>query len=65
MLELNQQLIGYIDPGSGSFMIQMIVAGVLGAAYAFKRYIGMFFGFLTKPFKKDNENSEDIESVDA
>jgi ATP-dependent Zn protease len=26
----------YIDPGSGSYLIQVIVAGILGAAFYFK-----------------------------
>jgi hypothetical protein len=26
----------YIDPGSGSYLVQVIVAGVLGAAFYFK-----------------------------
>jgi hypothetical protein len=52
----------YIDPGSGSMMIQVIVAGALGAMYAFKRYIAMFFGFLFKPFKK-KDTTEDGSQV--
>ena len=28
----------YLDPGSGSFIIQMIIASVAGAAYALKMY---------------------------
>ena len=26
----------YVDPGSGSYLVQVIVAGVLGAAFYFK-----------------------------
>jgi hypothetical protein len=32
----------YIDPGSGSYLIQVIVAGALGVAFFFKN-IGRFF----------------------
>ena len=26
----------YVDPGSGSYLVQVIVAGILGAAFYFK-----------------------------
>jgi hypothetical protein len=32
----------YIDPGSGSYLVQVIVAGALGVAFFFKN-IGRFF----------------------
>jgi hypothetical protein len=32
----------YIDPGSGSYLIQIIVAGALGVVFFFKN-IGRFF----------------------
>ena len=36
----------YIDPGSGSYLIQAIIAGVLGVAFFFKNimlYVRHFF----------------------
>lgn len=39
----------YIDPGSGSYLIQAIVAAVLGVAFFFKNimlYVRHFFGRL-------------------
>jgi hypothetical protein len=35
----------YIDPGSGSYLVQLIIAGVLGVVFFFKR-IGHFFSLL-------------------
>jgi hypothetical protein len=29
---------GYIDPGSGSYLLQVAVAGLLGAAFAVKSF---------------------------
>ncbi len=37
----------YIDPGSGSYLVQVIIAAVLGVAFYFKTIwlrIKMFFG---------------------
>jgi hypothetical protein len=36
----------YVDPGSGSYLVQLIIAAVLGAAFYFKsglNYIKSFF----------------------
>ncbi len=35
------QLLLYIDPGSGSYLIQVIIAAVLGVVFFFKN-IGLF-----------------------
>jgi hypothetical protein len=37
----------YIDPGSGSYVVQLIIAGILGAAFYVKMFwhkIKSFFG---------------------
>jgi hypothetical protein len=31
-------LFAYIDPGTGSYILQLALAGVLGAGYALKHY---------------------------
>lgn len=36
----------YLDPGTGSYILQMILAGALGGLYVFKGYIGRAFGIL-------------------
>ena len=55
------KLLLYIDPGSGSYLIQMIIAGILGAAFFFKNLWWKFRSFFTKkkdpPPKNDNENA--------
>jgi len=41
----------YIDPGTGSFLVQAIVAGFLGIVFFFKTikdYIFSFFGLKSK-----------------
>ncbi|MFN2437699.1 MAG: hypothetical protein ABR503_00770 [Chitinophagaceae bacterium] len=47
----------YIDPGSGSFLVQAIIAGALGIAFFFRNivaYIKSFFSFLFR--KKDEKH---------
>jgi hypothetical protein len=48
----------YIDPGSGSYLIQAIIAAVLGALFYFKTIWWKLKSFFKKP-KKDNEKSND------
>ncbi|MBK8146139.1 MAG: hypothetical protein IPK62_14705 [Bacteroidetes bacterium] len=43
----------YIDPGSSSMIIQMLVAGVLGAVFFFKNGWYKIKSFFTKPSEKD------------
>ena len=47
----------YIDPGTGSYLIQLIIAGVLGVIFFFRnirKMIGYFFSTLFR--KKKNES---------
>jgi hypothetical protein len=42
----------YIDPGSGSYLVQMIVAGVLGIAFFFKNIVFAIKQFFHRIFGK-------------
>lgn len=42
----------YIDPGTGSFIFQMLIAGLLGALVTMKMWYGAFKVFLRKHFGK-------------
>jgi hypothetical protein len=47
----------YLDPGSGSFLIQLLIAGVVGAGFLIKVYwkkIKAFFN-RSEPKKEDDE----------
>lgn len=39
--------LGYVDPGSGVIILQMLAAGVLGAVVFFRNAIGRVFGVFT------------------
>lgn len=49
----------YIDPGSGSYLVQMIIAGVLAGLFYFKNLWLKIKSFFTKPKKGDPTESED------
>lgn len=50
----------YIDPGSGSYLIQVIIAAILGALFYFKNLWWKIKAFFFKPKKEDAEGGEDI-----
>ena len=51
----------YIDPGTGSYIIQVIIGGVLGAAFALKVYwkkVKFYFSnLLSKQTKNDKHEN--------
>jgi len=49
----------YIDPGSGSYLVQVIIAAVLGVAFFFRNIWAYIKSFFSRPPKKSNDNSSD------
>jgi hypothetical protein len=47
-----QWVLLYIDPGSGSYLIQAIIAGVLGVAFFFKNIVFAVKHFFQRIFGK-------------
>ena len=48
----------YIDPGSGSYLVQVIVAAALGVAFFFRNIKNSIRAFFTRN-KKTNDNPKD------
>jgi hypothetical protein len=48
----------YIDPGSGSYLVQMIIAGVLAGLFYFKNLWWKVKSFFTKG-KRDSASESD------
>lgn len=46
----------YIDPGSGSYLVQAIIAGALGVAFFFRNIKNYIKAFFSKSPKKPDEN---------
>jgi len=52
-------LYAYLDPGTGSYLLQLAVAALLGASFAIKLFwhrITTFFSELFKKHKKDDQS---------
>lgn len=51
----------YLDPGSGSFILQVLIAAILGGMVAFRTYIGRAIKYLRGISKRDNSDEPDEE----
>jgi len=58
-MEANLPILAYIDPGTGSLLLQALLAGLLSIPFFFRRTIG---DFLSRVRGRDTEgNSDDTE----
>jgi hypothetical protein len=51
----------YLDPGTGSFIIQMLIAAVLGGAFLLRGYIVKGFKAVLKLFGRTEPTQDDDE----
>ena len=56
-----QPAFAYLDPGTGSILIQSLIAALAAGAYAIKMYWYRIKGFFSRSADQDNQNT-DIES---
>jgi hypothetical protein len=49
----------YLDPGSGSFFLQLLIASLLGALFVLKTYWGRVKAFFARLFKRSSGESEE------
>lgn len=47
----------YIDPGTGSYLVQVIAAAVLGIAFFFRNIKNYIRAFFTRTPKKNDDNT--------
>jgi len=55
----------YLDPGSGSFLLQLLIAGLLGAGIVIRSQwsrIKGWFGGKSKPAAEEDEDEKDEQS---
>jgi hypothetical protein len=48
----------YLDPGSGSFILQLIIATLVGGAFILKTYWNRIKTFITRVVKGTNDQEE-------
>ena len=48
----------YVDPGSGSYLVQMIIAAVVGALFYFKNLWWRFKSFFTRSKHREPEKDK-------
>jgi len=51
----------YIDPGSGSYILQMIIAAVLGVSFFFKNFWLTIKSFFTGKKSKPGDEKDKVE----
>ena len=57
-----QKAYAYLDPGTGSYILQLAIAALLGASFAIKIYwrrIKTFFADFSKRQKEENDDDDD------
>jgi hypothetical protein len=53
------QVNAYLDPGTGSYMFQLLIAGLIGGAFAIKMTWRRIKGFFIERFSKGSRKEED------
>ena len=58
LLAFAQEAYAYLDPGSGSYMLQLIIGGLLGGLFAVKMYWGKIRTFIKGLFYKTKNDEK-------
>ncbi len=68
LITIAQPAFAYLDPGAGSFMLQMLIAGVMSAMFAIKMYWYRLKAFvarlLGRPVEAPEEDTDDPETIE-
>ena len=59
LLEINH----YLDPGSGSFLIQLLIGGLVGASFAIRAYWVRIRAFFQKDVPMDEEEGTEMAEI--
>ncbi len=51
-----QPVLAYIDPGTGSYLVQVLIATILGGLFAFKTYWRKIINLFSDKFFKSKES---------
>lgn len=53
----------YLDPGTGSYIFQLLLAGIVGLAFVIKVFWSRIKGFFTRVFSKKQEQVEEAKEA--
>lgn len=56
--EITARPANYLDPGSGSYLLQLLIAGALGALFALRLYWSRVKGYFAGLFGKSEDEEE-------
>ena len=51
--------LAYLDPGSGSFILQLLIAAILGGAFIVKAYWQKIVGFFRSRFSRRGDDQQE------
>ena len=55
-LVLTREVYAYLDPGTGSYILQLVIAGILGGLFAIKMFWFKIKSFFVNIFSRDNKH---------
>jgi len=58
----SSQALAYLDPGTGSLILQGLIAAVAGSLFTIKLYWRNIRHFISRLFRTENENSKTVEN---
>ena len=56
-VSLTKEVLAYLDPGSGSMMLQLLLGGIAGVAVILKLYWNAFAGLFRRKKHRDNSTA--------
>ena len=56
---ISRVIIAYLDPGTGSMILQALIAGLVGAAFAIKMFWHKITSILARLFGKSRDKEND------
>lgn len=64
-LVFSSSAFAYLDPGAGSFILQMLIAGILGALFTIKMYWYKLKMFVAKLFGKEIKQPDEDDDTEG
>ncbi len=52
-------MLAYIDPGSGSLIFQMLIAGLMGTSFFFRKNFSPALKYVVRLFRREKKPSND------